>query len=187
MRSNASWSAGLHFQHGCQRFWGRMCAYEHVSHLRFISTHTCFDACFLFNRYNTYRRVITIMDKIKNKKPVKLDATFFPQKRKRVLNKRTVLNKKTPDFKPAKRPRSPVQLVLEPKTEPEDENALDSQSSITSIFWDSQGLGATPPNSPVSRLNHTTPPPCHHTNTPSYHLVTICVSRSGHHHQRVLR
>lgn len=129
------------------------------------NTHVLMSFC--FDRYNIYQRVSTLMEKIKGKKPVKLDAKFLPKKRKRVLNKRPliVLNKKAQELKPAKRQRSPVV----PTAEPDDENALDSQSSITSIFWDSQGLGATPPTSPVSHHNHTTRP---------HHLVTY----PPHHH-----
>jgi len=107
------------------------------------------------------------MEKMKKKKTVNLDATFFP-KRKRVLNKRAlrVLDKKSPVSKKAKRQQPPV----DPKTD--DENALDSQSSITSIFWDSQGVGTTPPASPVSNHYHSTLPSHHHTTPPHYHLVT---------------
>ena len=82
-----------------------------------------------------YRRVGTLMEKIKNKKAVKLDATFFPKKRKRVLNKRALIvlvNKKTPVSQSANRQRSPV---VEPKTAPDGINALDSQPSISASLF----------------------------------------------------
>ena len=75
------------------------------------------------------------MQRIKKKKTVKLDATFLP-KNKRVLNKRAlrVLHKR--DSK-VKRPRPQLDV-------------LDSQCSIASCFWDSQGCGpAHGPPSPT--------------------------------------
>ena len=80
-----------------------------------------------------YRRVDTLMEKMEKKKAVKLDATFYPKKRKRVLNKRAlILNKKTPVSQSANRQRSPV---VKPKTAPDSINALDSQPSISASLF----------------------------------------------------
>lgn len=77
------------------------------------------------------------MAKVKKNKTVHLDAKFLP-KRKRVLNGDPVVAHQT------KRPR-PAGADPDPS---DDENALDSQNSISSIFWDSQGH-LTPTASPM--------------------------------------
>ena len=96
--------------------------------------HTLLCSCYC--RYNIYKRVTSLMEKIKNKKKVKLDSTFLP-KRKRVLNKSPLRVLNIPvTTTPVKKQRSQVDNVL-----------LDSQFSISS-FWDSQGRGPSPPTSP---------------------------------------
>ena len=76
--------------------------------------------------YNVYLRVLTLYKKMMSKKKINLDAAFLP-KRKRV--RKHVLNK------PAKKPKKVDAL-------------LDSQLSINSCFFDSQGCAPTSPPSP---------------------------------------
>ena len=114
------------------------------------------------------------MEKIKNKKKVKLDSTFLP-KRKRVLNKSPLRVLNIPvTTTPVKKQRSQVDNVLldsqfsissfwdsqrrvlnipvtttpvKKQRSQVDNVLLDSQFSISS-FWDSQGRGPSPPTSP---------------------------------------
>ena len=104
-------------------------------------TATCFIRD-VVSRYNVYLRVLTLYKKMMSKKKINLDAAFLP-KRKRV--RKHVLNK------PAKKPKKVDAL-------------LDSQLSISSCFFDSQGCAPTAPPSPsppVSPMHaHTNALPC---------------------------
>ena len=71
------------------------------------------------------------MKKVQKKKTVKLQDTFFPKRKKHVLNKRAqrVLNKP-----PAKKKKDAKKQV---------DDLLDSQCSIGTCFFDSQGSPIT--------------------------------------------
>ena len=93
------------------------------------------------SRYNVYERVKTLLKKMHGQKKINLDATFLP-KRKRVLNKHPlrVLNK-------------PVKKKKAVKKKGQVDALLDSQLSISSCFFDSQGCAPTStPSSPVSLI-----------------------------------
>ena len=97
-------------------------------------------------RYNVYKRVETLVQKMISNKKISLEATFLP-KRKRVLNKKhtRVLNK------PVKRAKAKKKEV---------DAVLDSQVSISCLLY---SQASQPPSSPsinspvssVSRMQHT--------------------------------
>ena len=73
------------------------------------------------------------MKKVQKKKTVKLQDTFLPKRKKHVLNKRAqrVLNK------------PPATKKKDAKKQVEVDNLLDSQCSIGTCFFDSQGSPIT--------------------------------------------
>ena len=105
-----------------------------------------------YNRYNIFKRIETLLGKVTDKKPLKMNATFLP-KYKRVLVKhpKRVLNKpkkKKKNKNPPKNTKPVVNNLLESQSSitPVDE-LLDSQCSLA--FMDSQGRFTTSQTSPV--------------------------------------
>lgn len=130
-------------------------------------------------RYNLFKRVDTLMKKLK-KKTVKLDQTFLP-KRSKVLIKRNIIEASSPVPKPqpAKRQRP------DDDDQAEEDDALDSQTSITSCFWDSQGRGDSPPSSPtmspVKQAAHFPSKRCYiHSCSLAIHDTLACISLAIH-------
>ena len=142
MRSDGNQCTQIHILCGTKRVWRQWREHNHVCKL-FI----CF-ALLLHPmavcRYNVYRRVETLVNKLLSNKTISLDATFLP-KRKRVLNKKhtRVLNKRA-------------------KTKDKEVDAvLDSQVSISCLLH-SQASQSSPVSSPVSRTHA-------HTHTHNFH------------------
>ena len=87
-------------------------------------------------RYNIFHRVNTLMQKVRDNKKIRLDATFLP-KRKRVLNKRalsvlnTVAKKKKVESKPFH--------------DATHDDLLDSQCSLSSCFLDFSHVSLSSP------------------------------------------
>ena len=145
MRSDGNQRTKIHILCGTKRVWRECHPHNHVCKL-FI----CF-ALLLHPmavcRYNVYKRVETLLDKLSSNKKISMDATFLP-KRKRVLNKKhtRVLNK------PVKRAKTKDKEV---------DAVLDSQVSISCLLH-SQESQSSPVSSPVSRTHA-------HTHTHNFH------------------
>ena len=111
-------------------------------------------------RFNVYKRVETLLDKLLSSKKISKDATFLP-KRKRVLNKKhtRVLNK------PAKRAKT---------KDKELDAVLDSQASISCLL--------------NSQASQSSPVSCTHAHTRTqFPLNFIHIRSKGLHHQRFHR
>ena len=126
MCCNGHRCATINLLHRRECFWRKGSEYTHVSCIKCASIpNCCITLIFLFcfcRRYNVYLRVKTIMKK-SARKTVKMDVVFLPKKKRRVLNKR---------LQPPKRVRDENVIPVS--------KLLDSQTSITSLCFDSQAF-----------------------------------------------